>query len=167
MKRSIAETDSFRSATEKLSKRDRKRTYLTVKRIRQGYTGAGLNREQLRSSIYSYRVNDDIRIISFEEDGTTTLLYVAHHDDAYNWIARREVKTSPSDAITLREVNLETGQNQLPSTGWDLLGTLVDTPKLLDAIRYTESEDAAMRAVKIVLTRIADQNELILAKAQL
>jgi hypothetical protein len=168
MKRTVAEADTFRSAVDDISRQDRKRTRETVKRIRQGYTGAGLNREKIRSSIYSYRVNDDIRIIAFEDETGTTLLYVDHHEDAYDWIKRRKVKESPSNAILLRKVETQTVEQVETEPASDSLATLVDTPKLLNAIRYSEGEDAnATRALEIVLGRIIDRNESVIDKLTL
>lgn len=164
MKRSVSEADSFRTAADGLSRRERKKARKTVKRIRQGYTGAGLNRKKIGDNIYSYRVNDDIRIIAYEEDTDTTLLYVGHHDDAYSWIGRREINESPSDIIRIKEVKAETVERLETTPKDDSLATLVETSKLLDVIRYSDEDEEAMRAVEIVLDRITDQNDSVLNK---
>jgi mRNA-degrading endonuclease RelE of RelBE toxin-antitoxin system len=164
MKRSVSEADSFRAAADELSRRERKKARKTVKRIRKGYTGAGLNRKKIEDKIYSYRVNNDVRIIAYEEGADTTLLYVGHHDDAYNWIERREINESPSDTIRITEVKAETVERLETAPKDDSLATLVETSKLLDVIRYSDEDEEAMRAVEIVLDRIIDQNVSVLNK---
>ena len=44
----------------------------------------------------SARVNQDIRIILHRQGDNSTLCYVGHHNDAYNWAQRRKLKTHPS-----------------------------------------------------------------------
>ena len=167
MKRSVSEADSFRSAADKLSRRERKKTRKTVKHIREGYAASGLDRKKIEANIYAYRVNDDIRIISYEENADATLLYVDHHDDAYNWIERREISMASSDTIRIKEVQTQTVERLKKMPKDDLLATLVETSKLLDVIRYSNEDDEVIRAVEIVLQRIVDQNEAVLKRSNI
>jgi mRNA-degrading endonuclease RelE of RelBE toxin-antitoxin system len=46
-------------------------------------------------SFWSFRVNQDVRIIVHRSDSSLVLCYAAHHDDAYNWAQERRLEVHP------------------------------------------------------------------------
>jgi thymidine kinase len=56
----------------------------TCIKIAQGYKGPGLNKEKIRD-YWSYRVNENLRIITFCENNIEFLATVDNHDDAYRY----------------------------------------------------------------------------------
>ena len=53
----------------------------------------------------SARVNRDIRIIFHQQGENSTLCYVAHHDDAYDWAQKRKLEAHPRiEAAQLVEI---------------------------------------------------------------
>jgi hypothetical protein len=55
-----------------------------VLKIAQNYEGIGLNKEKI-NNYWSYRVNDEMRIVSYISNNNTHLVYVGNHDDAYRY----------------------------------------------------------------------------------
>ncbi len=53
-------------------------------KIANSYQGGGLNKEKI-NDYWSYRVNDDLRIISYITNDYNHLVYVGNHDDAYRF----------------------------------------------------------------------------------
>ena len=52
--------------------------------------------ERIRDkNFWSARVNKDIRLIFHREGNSLLFCYVAHHDKAYKWAARRKIETHP------------------------------------------------------------------------
>src|SRR5690606_14994291 len=45
---------------------------------------------------WSARVNRDLRIILHKRSGDTALVYVGHHDDAYDWAERHRLDRHPT-----------------------------------------------------------------------
>ncbi len=104
----IGFTDEFSKACQKLDNADQQKTHSAIKQfiteIGQQVRSSGQNFEALKnSSLYSIRVNDSIRIILYwhQEDNAYILLYVGHHQDAYNWADKARVEKNET-ATTLQ-----------------------------------------------------------------
>lgn len=86
----------FRKAREDSKMRPHQRRIdNTVERFFNDRSHPSLSLEPLsrieQEDIWSFRVNDDIRIIAWELDGCWVLCYVGHHDDAYRWARGRQL----------------------------------------------------------------------------
>ena len=90
MEKNIVITDTYMMSLSKLSNNERKQAINTVKQMREDLSIPSLSvhaidREKCDSKFRSARVNSDIRLI-FRIDGDyCSLLYIDHHDDAYDW----------------------------------------------------------------------------------
>lgn len=90
MAKQIAITDSYLVSVFKLSNQDRKSTINTIKQLSENPTAPSLHvhsidRIKCDKKFLSARVNLDLRIIFVKRGEVCTLLYVDHHDDAYDW----------------------------------------------------------------------------------
>ena len=64
---------------------------------------------------WSVRVNSDVRLIVHRTDISLLLCYVAHHDDAYHWAARRKLETHPkTGAAQLVEIRETVQEIRVP-----------------------------------------------------
>lgn len=99
MKKQIAITDSFLNSVFRLNNQDRKRAFNTAKQIAENSTSPSLHlhsidREKCDKKFLSARVNLDLRMILVNRGEISTLLYVDHHDAAYDWcVGKYLVKT--------------------------------------------------------------------------
>lgn len=76
--------------------------------------------ERLRTDgLWSARVSQDVRAIVFRDGPVDYLLYVGHHDDAYEWAKRRQVVHNPrTNAIQIfTAVEEVAGREDPPSPG--------------------------------------------------
>lgn len=83
----------FLNAYSSLSKSDQKNVRQTLGKVSVDYEGSGLRLHKLEhpsGKMFSYSVNKDIRIIVHKETNQIDLLYVDHHDTAYEWLQRRK-----------------------------------------------------------------------------
>jgi len=65
-----------------------------------------LNEENILNGFKSARVNQDIRIIFYEEDDISIICYVAHHDDAYKWAERHHFSIN-RNGVLYNDINDE------------------------------------------------------------
>lgn len=82
----------FLQSLAHLDKTTQKQTREAIDDIVKGGIAAGLRLHKINhpsKAVASYSVNRDVRVIVHQHEGTTTLLYVDHHDDAYAWLNRR------------------------------------------------------------------------------
>ncbi len=90
MNKQVAITDSFIKSMLKLSDQEKKLVFNTVKQISENPKAPslhihGIDREKCDKKFVSARVNLDLRIIMVRRGEVYTLLYVNHHDAAYDW----------------------------------------------------------------------------------
>lgn len=98
-----AVTTDFFDALALLSNADQKRVRRTLTQVVGGYEGAGLRLHKINhpsGAISSYSVTRDLRIIAHFDGNVITLLFVGHHDDAYQWVNRRKF-VQTGDAIRI------------------------------------------------------------------
>lgn len=68
------------------------------------------------SRFWSIRVTRDLRIVLAKDRDATVLLYVGHHDDAYEWAERRRFEVHPTTgALQIVEVVEVTDQRTVPA----------------------------------------------------
>ena len=90
MSKSVAITDSYLNSVFKLSAQDKKATLATVRQLAENPTAPSLHVHSIDKikcdkKFLSARVNLDLRVIFIKREEVCTLLYVDHHDDAYDW----------------------------------------------------------------------------------
>lgn len=90
MVKQVAITDSFLTSVFKLNNQDRKLAFNTAKQISENPTAPSLHihsidREKCDKKFLSARINLDLRMILVRRGEVCTLLYIDHHDDAYDW----------------------------------------------------------------------------------
>lgn len=90
MKKNIAITETYLSSVFKLDNQSKKLTLSTITQLSENPKSTslqihGIERIKCDSKFRSARVNDDLRVIFAMQGDTFTLLYVDHHDAAYNW----------------------------------------------------------------------------------
>lgn len=96
-------TEDFFKSLGKLTPSEQKKAHSTIFAIFRNDTNAGLRAHKIEhpsNKIISYSVNMDIRVIVHTSYDYSTILYIGHHDDAYDWVARRKFIDS-TDSITI------------------------------------------------------------------
>lgn len=87
---------SFSASIKKLSTPDRGRVLDFLTKFMEDPSSPGLNFETIEgakdSFIKSARITQDLRTILHNRDGLHTLLYAAHHEEAYRWAERHRVE---------------------------------------------------------------------------
>ena len=82
----------------------------SIEKFTKNPSAPGLNVEQLHSGWFSFRVNDNVRVIFHKDADRIDLAHVDNHDAAYGW-AKRHRFTLGSDGITISEVRYEVETN--------------------------------------------------------
>jgi len=90
MQKNVAITDSYLTSVFKLSAQEKKATLNTIRQLAENPKAPSLHvhsidRAKCDKKFLSARVNLDLRIIFVKRSEICTLLYVDHHDDAYDW----------------------------------------------------------------------------------
>lgn len=90
MQKKVAITDSYLNSVFKLGAQDRKATLNTIRQLAENPTAPALHvhsidRAKCDKKFLSARINLDLRVIFVKREDVCTLLYVDHHDDAYDW----------------------------------------------------------------------------------
>src|SRR6266581_1293224 len=86
---------SFFSATQKLTNEDRGRVLTFVNKFLENPAHPSLSLERVQQArsdnVWSARVSRELRVILFRDGEDCVLVYVDHHDDAYQWAAGRSI----------------------------------------------------------------------------
>lgn len=90
MQKNIAFKDSFFDSLNKLGNQDRKSTIATIKEMRKDISMPSLSVHKIDKvkcdpRFRSARVNSDLRIIFLSDGDYCAVVYVDHHDKAYDW----------------------------------------------------------------------------------
>lgn len=92
----IAIDTNFLAAANRLSVQERGRAFTFVCKFMENPKQPGLSLERVHQAksphIWSARVSDDLRAIIYQEGETALLLYVDHHDAAYNWASKHVIE---------------------------------------------------------------------------
>lgn len=109
MNKQIVITDSYMMSVSKLNKQERKLATNTIKQMKNDISLPSLkvhavDREKCDSKFRSARVNNDLRIIFMHEGDYCTLLYIAHHDEAYDWCEGKYFKKTDFGASYIFDV---------------------------------------------------------------
>ena len=92
--------DTFTDSLVRLTGEEQKAVKTTAFDLQLNPANPGMSLHKLDKAkdkrFRSARVNADIRIIVHRSEASFLLCYVAHHDDAYEWAARRKLETHPT-----------------------------------------------------------------------
>ena len=103
MKKNIAITETYLNSVFKLDNQSKKLTLNTIAQLSENPKTPSLqihslHRVKCDAKFRSARVNDDLRIIFAMQGDTFTLLYVDHHDSAYDWCEGKYLNRTPFGA---------------------------------------------------------------------
>ena len=109
MEKQIVITDSYMASVGKLTAQDRKQAINTIKQMKQDLSIPSLkvhaiDKEKCDAKLRSARVSSDIRLIFYLEGDYCTLLYIDHHDDAYDWCVGKYCKRTDFGATYIFDV---------------------------------------------------------------
>jgi hypothetical protein len=102
----------FMRALGKLSAQDRKVTEETMLRIQSGGITPGMRRHQIvadNDAFTSLSPSMDLRILAIEQASGIIMLYVDHHDKAYQWARRNQGRLGTVVPILLAETAVQSG----------------------------------------------------------
>ena len=103
--------DTFTESLARLTTGEQKAVKTTAFDLQLNPTSPGMGFHRLERArdvnFWSVRVSGDIRLIVHRSNASLLLCYVAHHDKAYDWAARRKLETHPktgaAQLIEIRE----------------------------------------------------------------
>ena len=90
--------DTFKRALAKLDNQSMKAAKMAAFDLQMDPVGYGKRFHRIEArdpNFWSARANRDVRLIVHKSGDRMVLAYVGHHDDAYDWAARRELKDHP------------------------------------------------------------------------
>ena len=98
----IAMSQDFLTAFAQLPRQKQSRVIDFITKFRENPRSPGINYEKVRNAydpnMHSVRIDDAYRaiVVRQEETGVYLLLWVDHHDKAYEWACRKRCKVNPS-----------------------------------------------------------------------
>lgn len=109
----VAISSDFLSAFARLPRQVQGKVTEFVNKFRNNPLSPGINYEKLNTGIdkkiYSVRIDDTYRgiVVRQQETGVYLLLWVDHHDEAYQWAARKRCEVNPkTGAIQVYDVQI-------------------------------------------------------------
>ena len=98
----VAIAGDFLAAFAKIPKKQQKKVQEFISKFRQNPTSSGINYEKIRdaksANVHSVRIDQTYRgiVLKPELGNLYMLMWVAHHDDAYDWARRHDCQIHPS-----------------------------------------------------------------------
>jgi len=151
---SVAFSEKYFSSLLKLTPNEQSQANKAVMLFQQDPQHGGLHYEKLTAfkddKLRSIRANQDVRIIlaAAEKEDLYLMLYVGHHDDAYNWASNRKVEINPNtgsvQVFTVEESTVERKSAEARA---------VNQPGLFDQIRDRQLEQLGVPEEALELVR--------------
>ncbi len=151
---SVAFSEKYFSSLLKLTPNEQSQANKAVMLFQQDPQHGGLHYEKLTAfkddKLRSIRANQDVRIIlaAAEKEDLYLMLYVGHHDDAYNWASNRKVEINPNtgsvQVFTVEESTVEKKSAEARA---------VNQPGLFDQIRDRQLEQLGVPEEALELVR--------------
>ena len=117
----VAISSDFLTAFARLPRQVQGKVTEFVNKFRNNPLSSGINYEKLNSGIdkkiFSVRIDDTYRgiVVRQQEAGVYLLLWVDHHDEAYQWAARKRCEVNPqTGAIQVFDVQTIVEQSSAP-----------------------------------------------------
>lgn len=97
----VAISSDFLDSFSKLPRKMQAKTSAFVNKFKNDPRSSGINYEKINAAdknIYSVRIDDTYRgiVMRQKDEGVYLLLWVDHHDEAYEWARRRRVAVNPT-----------------------------------------------------------------------
>ena len=133
---SVAFSEQYFDSLLKLTPNEQSQANKAVMQFQQDPQHGGLHYEKLTAfkdkKLRSIRGNQDVRIIlaAAEKEDLYLMLYVDHHEPAYNWAAKRKVEINPNTG-SLQVFTVDESAEQIAPTQ----PAAPEQPGLFDAIR--------------------------------
>lgn len=133
---SVAFSDKYFNSLVRLTPNEQSQANKAVMLFQQDPQHGGLHYEKLTafkdSKLRSIRANQDVRIIlaAAEKENLYLMLYVDHHEPAYDWAAKRKVEINPSTG-SVQVFTVEEGEQRAVTTA----PQAASQPGLFDALR--------------------------------
>lgn len=108
----VAIAGDFLAAFAKIPKKQQKKVQEFISKFRQDPMSSGINYEKVRdaktSNVHSVRIDQTYRgiVLKPETGNLYMLMWVAHHDDAYDWARRHDCQIHPSTGA-IQVINVE------------------------------------------------------------
>src|SRR5215467_6415180 len=159
---------SFLSATQKLTNADQGRVLTFVSKFFDNPAHPSLSLERVQQArsdnVWSARVSRDMRAILFRDGADCVLVYVDHHDNAYQWAASRSIERHKHTGA-LQVVELPIITTALPTPRQGLLDAYPDSylyslgvPQLwLPTLRQISTEDALLEVLQKLPQDVAER----------
>lgn len=119
----VAISSDFLTAFARLPRQVQGKVTEFVNKFRSNPMSPGINYEKLNASIdkkiYSVRIDDTYRgiVVRQQETGVYLLLWVDHHDEAYQWAARKRCEVNPkTGAIQVYDIQIVAEKIAEPET---------------------------------------------------
>ena len=143
----IALTEDFMDSLGRLNGNEIKKASKTIMSIKKESDAKGLRAHKIdhpSDSIISFSVNMDIRIIAYLKDKSITFLYIDHHDDAYNWIKKRNVYCGPNNDIRIvstLDSSIPFAYEATASYSKNKIKEVAITPDMIDDLRNINNDE--------------------------
>lgn len=118
----VAISSDFLTAFARLPRQVQGKVTEFVNKFRNNPLSPGINYEKLNTGIdrkiYSVRIDDTYRgiVVRQQETGVYLLLWVDHHDEAYQWAARKRCEVNPkTGAIQVYDVQIVVEKDPMPA----------------------------------------------------
>jgi len=146
----VAISSDFFSAFAALPKAKQGRVMDFMSKFRSNPTAPGMNYEKINDSydknMRSVRIDDTYRAIVMREDKVFLLLWVDHHDEAYEWARRKRCMLNhTTGSIQIYEVSSYESPIQAESTGSALFAHVSDDQ--LTALGVPDEQLPIVRAI--------------------
>lgn len=147
----VAISSDFLTAFAKLPRQVQGKVTEFVNKFRNDPTSQGIHYEKLQSSmdkkIYSVRIDDVYRgiVVRQPESGVYLLLWVDHHDEAYQWAARKRCEVNPKTGA-IQVFDVQTVQETVSVAARESLFTAASDEDLLK-LGVPEAQLAYVRSI--------------------
>ena len=118
----VAISSDFLTAFARLPRSIQGKVTEFINKFRNDPTSPGINYEKLNKGvdkkIYSVRIDDTYRgiVVREKDTGVYLLLWVDHHDEAYDWAARKRCEVNPkTGAVQIFDVQTVTEEVSVPA----------------------------------------------------
>lgn len=118
----VAMSSDFLTSYSNLPRRRQGRVMNFIDKFRANPTSPGINYEKVRNAfdpnLYSVRIDDTYRgiVMRQQQTGVYLLLWVDHHDRAYEWASRKRCRVNPATgSIQVFDVQEETTEPDAPT----------------------------------------------------
>lgn len=115
----VAISSDFLESFAKLPRKVQSKTSSFIVKFKNDPLSSGINYEKINSAdknLCSVRIDDTYRgvVMRQKEEGVYLLLWVDHHDEAYDWARRRKVAVNPKTGVLQVYEVVDAGTLQMP-----------------------------------------------------